>query len=147
MQIPISQIGILDEPRAFNYENLYLLEKYAMENDKIKPTTVIYINSELMGFGDEKLGTLLMRNFLSTLGDFVNEVSHILLVNGGVKLACEGSDKADILVSLEEAGIEILSCGTCINHFNLSDKVNAGQISNMFAILQVLTSADTIVTP
>lgn len=111
------------------------------------PKTVIYINSERMGSGDDGLGTLLIGTFLSTLGDFVREVSHILLVNGGVKLACEGSDKADYLVSLEEAGVEILSCGTCVNHFELTDKVKAGQISNMFTILQVLTTADSIVTP
>lgn len=117
-----------------------------MESE-IKPKTVIYINSEQMGSGDNELGTQLMGTFLSTLGDFVKEVSHILLVNGGVKLACEGSDKTDILVSLNEAGIEILSCGTCINRFNLSDKVKAGQVSNMFAILQVLTTADKIITP
>jgi len=117
-----------------------------MENEKIKSTTVIYINSELMGLGDEKLGVLLMSNFLSTLGEFVKEVSHILLVNSGVKLACEGSDKADSLVLLEEAGIKILSCGTCIKHFNLTDRVKAGQVSNMFTILQALTSADKILT-
>lgn len=118
-----------------------------MNNEQMKPATVIYINSEIMGLGDEKLGELLMGNFLSTLGDFVREVSHILLVNGGVKLACEGSDLADSLVSLEEAGVEILSCGTCIKHFQLTDKVKAGQVSNMFTILQVLTTADRILTP
>ena len=118
-----------------------------MNIKKIKPTKVIYINSELMGLGDDKLGDLLMSNFLSTVSDFVREVSHILLVNGGVRLACEGSDKADYLISLEEAGVEILSCGTCINHFKLIDNVKAGQVSNMFTILQVLTTADTILTP
>ena len=50
-----------------------------MNNEKIKPTTVVYINSELMGIGDDKLGDLLMSNFLSTLDDFVREVSHITL--------------------------------------------------------------------
>ena len=132
---------------ALDNENLYLPEKYAMENDQTKSTAVIYINSELMGIGNEELGALLMSNFLSTLGDFVKEVSHILLVNGGVKLACEGSDKVENLVMLEEAGIEILSCGTCINHFNLSERVKAGKVSNMFTILQVLSSANTILTP
>ncbi len=118
-----------------------------MKNEKIKSTTVIYINSELMGFGDDKLGDLLMGNFLSTLGDFVKEVSHILLLNGGVRLACEGSDIVDTLVSLEEAGVQILSCGICINHFKLADKVKAGKVSNMFTILQELTAADKILAP
>lgn len=116
-------------------------------NDRKKPKTVIYINSERMGCGDDELGSMLMGTFLSTLGDFVKEISHVLLVNSGVNLVCNGSDKVGMMVMLENAGVEILSCGTCINHFNLKDKVKAGKVSNMFTILQVLTTADTCITP
>lgn len=118
-----------------------------MEKEPGTATTVIYINSELMGSGDDGLGEKLLGNFLSTLGDFVQNISHILLVNSGVKLACEGSDKLEMMMMLEESGIQILSCGTCLNHFNLNDKVRAGMASNMFSILEVLTNADKVLTP
>ena len=112
-----------------------------------KPAVAVYINSESIGAGDDALGTLLMGNFLSTLGDFVPQVSHILLVNSGVKLVCEGSDKSELMSMLEESGVEILSCGTCINHFSLKDKIKAGKISNMFSILEVMTDAEKVLTP
>ena len=118
-----------------------------MEQTKKQPETVVYINSDFMGEGDKGLGALLMGNFLSTLGDFRQDVTHIILVNAGVKLACEGSDKAAVLAILEESGIEILSCVTCLNHFNIKDKVKAGQISNMFSIVEVLTGARKVITP
>ncbi len=109
--------------------------------------TVIYINSEFMGRGDDKLGAMLMGNFLSTLGDFVKDISHILLVNSGVKMACEGSDMQDMMKMLGDSGVEILSCKTCLSHYNLQDKVVAGQVSNMFSILEAVTKADKILTP
>lgn len=118
-----------------------------MESNSEKPTTVLYINSENMGAGDDALGSLLMGTFLSTAGDFARDISHILLVNSGVKLACEGSDKLDTMQMLAESGVEILSCITCLNHFNLKEKVQAGSISNMFTILEVLTGADKVITP
>ncbi len=118
-----------------------------MEKEKKQVTTVLYINSEMMGGRDDELGAILMGNFLSTLGDFVKDVSHILLVNGGVKLACEGSDKLDLMNMLDESGVEILSCKTCLEHFGLTHRVRAGSISNMFSILEALTGAGKVISP
>lgn len=118
-----------------------------MEKCKKYAKTIVYINSEFMGSGDDVLGELLMGNFLSTMGDFVNDISHILLVNSGVKLVCEGSDKLYMMKMLEESGVDILSCGTCLNHFQMKDSIKAGKTSNMFSILEVITSADKVLTP
>lgn len=118
-----------------------------MQSVKGKVQTVVYINSEKMGEGDAELGKLLMGTFLSTLGDFVREVSHILLVNSGVKMVCMGSDKLEGMQSLADSGVEILSCTTCLNHFQLQEKVQAGSKSNMFTILEVMTGAEKIITP
>lgn len=118
-----------------------------MGKDNDKNGMVIYINSELMGCGDTVLGRKLMNNFFATLGDFVNEVSHIALVNSGVKLACSGSPVLDTMKLLEESGIEILSCATCLAHFNLKEEQRAGSISNMFSILEVIAKAEKVLTP
>jgi selenium metabolism protein YedF len=117
----------------------------AMAKDKSR--MVIYINSELMGCGDTVLGQKLMDNFFATLGDFANEVSHIALVNSGVKLACSGSPVLENMKLLEESGIEILSCGTCLAHFNLKEERRVGSISNMFSILEVISKAERVLTP
>lgn len=118
-----------------------------MDNNKKCAATVVYINSEFIGSGDDVLGELLMGNFLSTMGDFVNDISHILLVNSGVKLVCEGSEKLDLMKMLEGSGVNILSCLTCLNHFQLKDRIKAGKTSNMFSILEVITSANKVLTP
>jgi len=118
-----------------------------MAECRIEGKVAVYINSEIMGSGDDELGTLLMGNFLSTLGDFVKDVSHILLVNGGVKLACEGSDCTGMLQMLEENGVDILSCKTCLNRFGMTDKVRAGKVSNMYSILEALTGARRVISP
>jgi len=118
-----------------------------MNSDIEKQKTVVYINSENMGAGDDGLGGLLMGTFLSTLEDFAREVSHILLVNAGVKMVCTGSDKLETMQALADSGIEILSCTTCLNHYRLQDKVGAGSKSTMFSILEVLTGTDKILTP
>jgi selenium metabolism protein YedF len=115
--------------------------------EKRNPDTVIYINSDFMGKGDNGLGALLMGNFLSTLGDFMQEITHILLVNSGVRLACEGSDKAGVLAMLADGGVEVLCCGTCLNHFNMKERLRAGKVSNMFTITEKLTGARRVITP
>lgn len=112
-----------------------------------KSKMAIYINSEQMGGGNDALGHTLMNNFFVTLGDFAKEISHITLVNSGVKLACLDSEVLKNMKMLEESGIEILSCGTCLDHFDLQEEIKVGRRSNMFSILDALTQAGKVLTP
>ncbi len=118
-----------------------------MNTNKRENQMVIYINSELMGSGEDGLGKKLMGNFIATLGDFVQEVSHIALVNSGVKLVCRNSPVLENMKMLEESGIEILSCGTCLTHFALKEELRVGGASNMFSILEVISKAEKVLTP
>ena len=108
---------------------------------------VAYVSSEGMGSGDEALGAVLMAAFLDTLAQWKGELSHVIFVNGGARLAVEGSPVLDHIRQLEEVGAEILVCGTCLRHFGVEDKLAVGSVSNMFAILQVLTKAGRILKP
>ena len=109
--------------------------------------TAVYINSLSMGRGDDQLGEKLMGVYLDTLSNFARDITHLILVNSGVKLACRGSDSLEQLKNLEGTGIKILSCGTCINHFNLKEELAAGKISNMVEIQEVLLNSKKILTP
>ena len=71
----------------------------------------------------------------------------VLLYNGGVKLSSEGSDSIEDLKALEEKGVEILSCGTCLNFYNLQDKLKVGKVTNMYSIVEEMTGATNIVRP
>jgi len=110
-------------------------------------TTVVYINSAVMGNGDDKLGANLMGVYLDTLSNFARELSHVILVNSGVKLACRFSSSLEQLENLAGTGVKILSCGTCINHFGLKDDLAVGAISNMMEIQETLLNCEKILTP
>lgn len=99
-----------------------------------------------MGQGDEKLGVRLMGNFLKTLLNAEKKLQMLVLYNSGVKLAAKDSPVLETLQSLENLGVEIISCGTCVNFYGLVDLIQAGRVSNMQEIVGVLTEAENIVT-
>ncbi|HMK37623.1 MAG TPA: sulfurtransferase-like selenium metabolism protein YedF [Desulfomonilaceae bacterium] len=108
---------------------------------------VIYIGSNAMGKGDDELGTKLMRGFLRTWLDTLPKPWRMIFINSGVKLTTVDEEAADAIVLLEEQGVEILSCGTCLQHFGLEDKLRAGKVTNMYEIIESLNTASKVITP
>ena len=107
---------------------------------------VIVINSDKMGQGEEELGRMLMKNFLAKLISAELRPRIIVLYNSAVKLAARGSEVLESLHSLENLGVEIICCGTCVNFYGLADQIEAGEITNMPEIVKVLTEAQSVVT-
>jgi selenium metabolism protein YedF len=118
-----------------------------VKGDERVKKIILYINSHLLGIGDEALGAILMRSFLKTLLDMETKPSRLILVNSGVRLATEGSEVLETLQALSEKGIEILSCGTCLDFYGLKEKLKVGKISNMYDIAQSLLEADRLIRP
>jgi len=108
---------------------------------------VVYVSSEDMGRGDDALGRILMAVFLDTLGQHGGEVSHVIFVNGGARLAAAGSTVLPQIRQLEDLGAEVLVCGTCLKHFGITDQLAVGSVSNMVAILETLSGAGRIIRP
>ncbi|MDQ7823383.1 MAG: sulfurtransferase-like selenium metabolism protein YedF [Candidatus Eremiobacteraeota bacterium] len=106
-----------------------------------------YVNSDTIGVGPEELGRILMRAFLKTLPEVTPAVTALVFLNRGVHCAVEGSAFLETLRDLECAGLEIHSCGTCLDYFGMMDKVKAGKVSNMYEILQILAGSDRVVRP
>jgi selenium metabolism protein YedF len=121
-------------------------EKKVQPDEKIKKV-VVYINSHLLGIGDEALGAILMRSFLKTLLDMEIKPSRLILINSGVRLASEGSEVLETLRKLYEEGVEILSCGTCLDFYGLKEQLRVGTVSNMYDIAQSLLEADRLIRP
>jgi selenium metabolism protein YedF len=109
--------------------------------------TVVYISSEVMGRGDDGLGRTLMAVYLDTLSHFAPSVGTVIFVNAGVKLTVEDSPVLDSLKNLESAGVQILCCGTCLNHFGLKEKLKVGEISNMYAIIEAISKGQKVMMP
>ena len=106
---------------------------------------VIFVGSDVMGRGDDKLGAILVGAMLGALGETKPRPSALVLMNAGVKLATEGSEALAKLEKLEELGIEILVCGTCLDYFQLKDRLATGKVSNMFTILETFLKAGNVV--
>jgi len=97
--------------------------------------------------GEEALGTILMRSFLKTLLDLKPIPSKLIFINSGVRLTTEGSEVLETLKALSEKGVDILSCGTCLDFYGLKEKLKVGIISNMYDIAQSLLEADRLIRP
>jgi selenium metabolism protein YedF len=105
---------------------------------------VFLIQSEGLGRGDEQLGSMLMANFLRLLGENQDKPNSMIFWNTGVRLACEGSPVLHRLKQLEEQGVELLSCTTCLEHFELADKLAVGKPTNMMKSIQSMLSSDIV---
>ncbi len=112
-----------------------------------KGNTVVAFASDAMGSGDDELGHTLMKGFIYALSQLDDLPATLLFYNGGVKLTTEGSVSLEDLKSLEEQGVEILSCGTCLNFYGLTEKLAVGSVSNMYSIVEKLSGADKIIRP
>jgi selenium metabolism protein YedF len=99
-----------------------------------------------MGKGDDLLGRKLVFNFIGTLKEMGADLWRLIFLNGGVKLAVEGSECLPALQALEKEGIHILVCGTCLNHFGLLDKKQAGETTNMLDIVTAMQVADKVIS-
>ncbi|MEW6376779.1 MAG: sulfurtransferase-like selenium metabolism protein YedF [Thermodesulfobacteriota bacterium] len=125
------------------------IEKRSMSDRAETPQkaekVVVYINSNLLGVGEEALGSILMRSFLKTLLDLETKPFRLIFINSGVRLTTEGSEVLETLKTMDEKGVEILSCGTCLDFYGLKEKLKVGIISNMYDIAQSLLEADRLI--
>lgn len=102
---------------------------------------VVMISKDYMGEGSEQLGKILMKGYLYALTEVVPLPKAILFVNGGVRLTCEASDSLDNLRKLEQEGVEIISCGTCLDYFQLKTQLAVGGVGNMYSIVEMMNGA------
>jgi len=108
------------------------------------PSKVILIPSEVLGRGDDELGMVLMSNFLRLLGESRDKPTALLFWNSGVRLVCEGSWALGHLQLLEDQGVEILACGTCLEFFDLTQKLLVGKPTNMASTIQSMLNSDMV---
>ena len=113
------------------------------ESDQKK--IMIMCTTDRIGFGDDVLGLNLMVNFIGTLKEMGPELWRLVLVNNGVKLTIEDSDGLPDLKELENSGVRILVCGTCLDHFKLIEKKQVGETTNMLDIVTSMQLADKVI--
>ena len=102
---------------------------------------VILIGRDRMGGGSDELGRILINSYLYSLTETQPRPDQLIFVNSGVKLACSGSKSLENIKKLEELGVEVLSCGTCLDFFELKEDLQVGGVTNMYTIVEALNGA------
>ena len=109
--------------------------------------TVVVISSDKMGEGAEELSKTLLKAFVFSLTQQDKLPKTILFYNGGAHLTCEGSPMLEDLKALEAEGVEILTCGTCLNFYGLTEELAVGGVTNMYVIAEKMLNAGNVVKP
>lgn len=107
--------------------------------------TVFIVTSDRLGDGADELGRLLMKNFIITLLDLERLPDRMLFLNSGVLLTSEGSEVLEALDDLGNRGVEILSCGVCLDFYHKKEQLKAGTVTNMFTIAESLMDAGSVI--
>lgn len=108
--------------------------------------TVIIIMTDRMGNGDEELGRKLMVNYIKTLNEIEHTLSHLIFVNGGVKLTIDSSPVLEELQAYSDSGVVVLACGTCLEYFKLTPRKAVGAATNMLDIVMAQQLAGKVIT-
>jgi len=117
----------------------------AEKQDTEKKKIMVMVANNCMGHGDDELGSKLMVSFLKTIKEMGDELWRLVFVNSGVKLTIDDSGVLSVLKEYEKDGLYILVCGTCLTHFNLLDKKQVGETTNMLDIVTAMQLADKVI--
>ena len=115
--------------------------------DSRRKGMLVVLSGNVMGTGDAKLGTSLMKAFVFALTKQDQLPDTILCYNTGAYLTCEGADTLEDLKLLESEGVTILTCGTCLDFYGLKEKLAVGGVTNMYDIVERMEKAKTVVRP
>lgn len=131
-------------------------EKSGVPNKKVKniensiPSNAytIVVDDNKLGGGDDILGENLLKSFLYAVTEQDILPTHILFYNAGVHLTASDSDTIEDLEKLEEAGVDILTCGLCLDYYDYDkNNIKIGTVTNMYEIVRMLRIANHIVKP
>ncbi|MCI6692130.1 MULTISPECIES: sulfurtransferase-like selenium metabolism protein YedF [unclassified Clostridium] len=113
----------------------------ALDNISVPSAPTILVATNLLGNGDDKLGETLMKVYINTLAESEILPKNLMFINGGVKLTCTGSDVLDSLNLMKEKGVNIISCGACLDFYNLKEELKVGEIGNMYQIIELMNKS------
>lgn len=126
-------------------------EAAAQEGETCMPdareNSIVVISSDRMGSGNDELGKVLIKGFIFAVTQLDTLPKKMLFYNGGATLTAEGSDSLEDLKSLEAQGVEIMTCGTCLDYYGLKEKLAVGSVTNMYSIVEAMAQAGKIIQP
>lgn len=112
-----------------------------------RDNTVVVVSSDRMGSGNDELGKVLIKGFIFAVTQLDTLPKTMLFYNGGATLTTEDSDSLEDLKSLEAQGVNIMTCGTCLDYYGIKEKLAVGSVTNMYVIAETMAGADKIIRP
>ncbi|MEG1846903.1 MAG: sulfurtransferase-like selenium metabolism protein YedF [Lachnospiraceae bacterium] len=106
----------------------------------------VLITGDQMGKGSEELGKILIKGFIFSLTELPTPPKEVIFLNAGIRLVTQGSNVIEDLQRLAGQGTTIYVCGTCLNYYDMTDKVEVGEVTNMFGITNCLANAVKLIT-
>ncbi len=136
----------IDEKDGCYYISINKIKDNKNENmNNEADNIVIVITSNKLGSGDKELGEVLMKSYTYALTEVSPVPKTIIFLNSGVKLTTEGSAVLDNIEKLQQAGVEIISCGTCLDFYGLKEKLMVGIVGNMYSIVEKMHNATKVI--
>ncbi|MGX7029899.1 sulfurtransferase-like selenium metabolism protein YedF [Vagococcus zengguangii] len=108
---------------------------------------IVVIDSDEMGKGNPTLGQNLIKTFVNTLLAQDSLPSCVLLYNSGVKLVTEVEQTINDFKELEDNGVEVLTCGACLEFYELTEQLSVGNITNMYHIVHTIRTHTRVIKP
>lgn len=118
-----------------------------MDEMVVRGNTIVVVSSDKMGEGDQELGHVLMKSFLFAVTQLDELPDKMVFYNGGARLTAEGSPALEDLKNLAEQGVEIMTCGTCLDFYGIKEKLAVGTVTNMYSIVETMRQADRVIRP
>lgn len=107
----------------------------------------VFVGKDHVGEGEGELGHNLMKMALYTLSECGDAPASLLFMNSGVKLVAGGEDQVvESVRKLVDQGTDVLVCGTCLDFYGLKERLQAGEVSNMYDILERMREAAKVIT-
>lgn len=147
IRVDLSRQGAAQAPAEQGGECEVCKVMSSEELAQLSQQIAVFIRSDVMGSGDDYLGAKLMQNFINTLPELGDELWRIVMVNAGVKLAVQGSPVLEKLKEIQDNGVTILVCGTCLDHFGLLEQKVVGETTNMLDVVTSLQLATKVIAP
>ncbi|MFZ2488447.1 MAG: DsrE family protein [Anaerolineae bacterium] len=108
--------------------------------------TVVLVTSNGMGVGDPALQLKLVATYFRLLDESNTLPAAICFYTEGVRLTTTGSPVLDVLRSLENKGVALLLCSTCLEFYGLQAAVKVGIVGGMTDIIEAQRRAEKIIT-
>nr|WP_302595449.1 sulfurtransferase-like selenium metabolism protein YedF [uncultured Cellulosilyticum sp.] len=141
------EVQEVQESEAYDERDDMAFEMCEMPSATPTSDTVVVLSSDQMGEGEAQLGKLLLKGFIYSLTSLEKLPTKIIMYNNGAKLAIASSEVIGDLQLLEEKGVCIMTCGTCLDYYGIKDELAVGTVTNMYDIVETLAAADKIIKP